>query len=351
MAIDLEEIHLRDPKKVEIRAMIDPKSVARDSIDAQYLPASDLIVGLEVDGERRAYPRRMLSVHEVVNDTLGGRSILLSFNPMTATAHAYEVLTDGQPPPKFGYSGLMYRSAGLLFDDGEDVNLWWSRTGEPVVGPLSRGKGGVRLRPIPATHSSWYVWGATYPDTTVLTIDTSRPFEYELEDLYIDYHLSPEVGMPLRRHDMRLAPKTRLFGLTIGGESVAYPQAEVNRLAYVYDIIAGERVLILTSPRRDEYRAYRVGDRNLFPTAAPQLLRERETGSIWKVTEEALVLGSTHSAGHALERIPGEVTYWFAWQNWHPNTRIYQGPQTRKALAEGRAGAAPPGGPPTPREP
>ena len=47
--------------------------------EAGYLPDGDLVLGLEWLGEARAYPIRMLTYHHIVNDTVAGRPVLITY--------------------------------------------------------------------------------------------------------------------------------------------------------------------------------------------------------------------------------------------------------------------------------
>jgi hypothetical protein len=50
-----------------------------DGKKATWLKGKDLVVGVEVGGDSRAYPVSTLSRHEIVNDTVGARPIAVTW--------------------------------------------------------------------------------------------------------------------------------------------------------------------------------------------------------------------------------------------------------------------------------
>lgn len=343
LLVDPTEIILRPGRPVgAFPSMSDPFTITRDSDDIDFMNRSDLIAGLEIDGERRCYPLRMLRYHDVVNDTLGGKRIVLAFNSMTGTAFAHEVVSDSEEPVAFEGAGLLYRADMLMYDRGTS-SLWSTRTGKPISGPMAEGDPPVRLEPLAVTQASWRTWSLRWPDTTVLSPNTGYKQVYLRTEMPVAYDDSPEVGIPLRHHDPRLDPKERVLGIAIGGDAIAYPYSELGRYEFVYDNVGGERIFIRCPGfrRRDEFRVYRAGDRTFRLGSSSLHLSEIETGDVWRITESALEFGPEHNVGLRVERIPAEVTLWYAWKQAHPDTRIYQSRDTRERLAQEADQAAP----------
>ena len=102
--------------------------------EASYLDDDDIVFGIYVDGEARAYPKRILAWHELALDALGGRELTIVYCTLCGTVIPFESLV-GDSERKFGTSGFLYQSNKLMFDD-ETKSLWSSLTGTPVVGPL-----------------------------------------------------------------------------------------------------------------------------------------------------------------------------------------------------------------------
>lgn len=61
-----------------IPAINDPRFITLEEADKQ-LRLTDLVIGVSIEGEHRAYGAAFLSGHEIVNDTLGGRAIAVTW--------------------------------------------------------------------------------------------------------------------------------------------------------------------------------------------------------------------------------------------------------------------------------
>ena len=82
-----------------------------NATDARWLKDDDIVFGIEVNGAYRAYPRRIMEVREMVNDTLGGRDLGIPYCTLCGAAQAY--FTDQLPNdierPILRTSGLLIR--------------------------------------------------------------------------------------------------------------------------------------------------------------------------------------------------------------------------------------------------
>jgi hypothetical protein len=148
----------------------------------KVLVGRDRVVGVEHGGERRAYPLRFLVWHEVVNDTLGGEPIAVSYSPLSDGAAVFRRSIGGETVA-FGVSGLLYNSNLLLYDrrrGGAGESLWAQLPARAVAGPAAAG--GQTLAPVPAELTTWGDWLARHPDTTLLA---------PLETMVADYKREP----------------------------------------------------------------------------------------------------------------------------------------------------------------
>ncbi|MGB0631085.1 MAG: DUF3179 domain-containing (seleno)protein, partial [Alphaproteobacteria bacterium] len=82
-----------------IPAADNPK--VKSAKDATWLKDDDIVFGIGINGEYRAYPRRIMEVREMVNDTLGGRHLGIPYCTLCGAAQAYftDRLPDGIERP------------------------------------------------------------------------------------------------------------------------------------------------------------------------------------------------------------------------------------------------------------
>ena len=132
-------------------------------------PADDAIVfGIEVNGEYRAYPRQIMEVREMVNDTLGGRPLAIPYCTLCGAAQAYftDELPLGVERPIMRTSGLLIRSNKVMYDLISQ-SVFDTFRGVAVTGPLA--EIGLELEQATVVTTDWGTWRTAHPETTVLS--------------------------------------------------------------------------------------------------------------------------------------------------------------------------------------
>jgi hypothetical protein len=240
-SVPADEILRGGPPRDGIPALDSP-----DSISAAQSPwrGEDWVVGVVSNGEARAYPIRLLVWHELVNDSLGGRPIVVSYCPLCGSALVFDrKLRDGGPGSgrtlRFGVSGLLFRS-DLLMYDRQTQSLWSQIGAHAVSGSLQ----GTRLELVPSRLEPWSSWRRRHPDSSVLSKRTGHERDYDRTP-YAGYSESERLYFPAPL-DARYHPKQRTLGLrTKDGRARAYPLEEVERAGgRVEDRFDDQRVLI-----------------------------------------------------------------------------------------------------------
>ena len=134
---------------------------------AKWLDDDDIVFGVEINGEYRAYPRQIMEVREMVNDTLGGRDIGMPYCTLCGAAQVY--FTDNMPSgverPVLRTSGLLSRSNKVMYD----LTTWSvfdTFTGKALTGPLA--EKGIQLEQASVVTAEWGEWKRAHPETTVL---------------------------------------------------------------------------------------------------------------------------------------------------------------------------------------
>jgi hypothetical protein len=133
-----------------------------------WYPDDRLVFGVVVNGQARAYPKNIMEVHEMVNDTLGGRRIGMPYCTLCASAQAYFTDTSGGRRLVLRTSGLLSRSNKVMYELNSK-SVFDTFTGRAVSGPLR--KAGVILEQITVVTSTWGEWKAAHPRTTIVAQD------------------------------------------------------------------------------------------------------------------------------------------------------------------------------------
>ncbi len=261
-----------------IPALNDP--AVTEAAGGDWYPDDRFVFGVVVDGEARAYPKHQMEVHEMVNDTLGGRRIGIPYCTLCGSAQAY--FTDAVP----GFGTLELRTSGLLSRSNKvmfDLTTWSvfdTFTGRAVSGPLR--EAGVVLEMITVRTTTWGDWKATHPDTTIVAPDGGIGRTYPDDPLRGRDDDGPIF--PIGEVDPRLPTQEPVLGvINPEGEAVAFPVGEAAR--------------------------------------------ELEAGA---AVEAAGVRVVATGAGLGAETLDGSPltthqAFWFAWSQFHPNTVLWSG--------------------------
>ena len=339
-AIDLDELQAGGPPKGGIPALDAPRFVAAEAA-AVWLEPQEPVVLLRVGGAAKVYPLQILTWHEVVNDSLGGAPVAVTFCPLCYSAVAVDrrVETDaGTRTLTFGVSGLL-RHSDLVMYDRQTETLWQQFTGEALVGDLV----GTTLDVLPAQIVSFAQARAAAPEAPVLSRETGHDRPYG-ENPYVGYDdVDARPFLYRGVEDGRLPPMARVVAVEVeGGAFRAYPARTTRERGVVADTLGGAALVVFHTGgattalgARRIAEAREVGTTGVFrPTVerggerlalsfrpAPDgAFVDDQTGSTWAVTGEA-VAGPL--AGARLAPLRHHDTFAFAWFAFRPETTVY----------------------------
>jgi hypothetical protein len=335
-SVDLGEFFGGGPPKDGIPPVDEPRF---ESIDAArgWLTDRSPVVSLEAGGKARAYPLAILTWHEIVNDSLGGVPVVVTFCPLCNTALVFARELDGTIHD-FGTTGNL-RFSDLVMYDRQTESWWQQATGEAVVGELT----GKRLTFLPAQIIGLGAFAAAHPDGDVLSRETGFSRDYG-RNPYPGYD---EAGdRPFLYSgviDGRLAPKERVVTVGEGAEALALPFSELRMVGVAPVTVDGSPAVVLWAPGAASALGPStiddgedVGASGVFRPIAEgrELTFERrggedapitdvETGSTWSVTGLAT---TGPLAGTQLEPIVHGNHFWFAWAAFAPETTVWTAP-------------------------
>jgi len=290
--------------------------------EADYLLDTDLVFGVEINGDVRAYPLRIMGWHEMFNDVIGGVPVALAYCTLCGSGILYDTRVEGREKPfVFGSSGLLYRSNKLMFDR-ETNSLWNQYSGEPVSGPLV--DSGIKLNILPVTITSWESWRTLHPDTTVLSLETGHIRNYDSGFVYHDYFSSPGLMFPAVVEDeSRLSRKDYVFGLRTFAASKAWPLSVFEDMPVINDSLGNTPVVLVGDTTTRTVRAYERAVGEKFELASNGQLRSSvDADEQWQLQEGFLV---DATGKQKRVRLPGHISYWFAWENFMGvNSELYK---------------------------
>ncbi len=282
------------------------------SLEADYLSDNDLVFGISINGDARAYPLRILGWHEMMNDIVGGVPVALAYCTLCGSAILFKTGIKGRENPLvFGSSGLLYRSNKLMFDRETD-SLWNQFTGRPISGPLR--ETGIELQVLASTTTTWKQWKNRHPKSSVLSLNTGFDRDYDEGVVYREYFEDKDLMFPAIVGDESIARrKDFVFGIRDAGQARAWPLAAFAKTPVINDTIGSRSVLLIGDPEMRTVRAYDRAEQTFTATSSTD--RVLSGGEEWTVTEDALI----GPKNQRFDRIPGRLAFWFAWDGYFGN--------------------------------
>jgi hypothetical protein len=326
--VDLSRVVSGGPPPDGIPAIDQPRFLKPSDVD--WLTPQEPVMSLTLGGETRAYPVQVLIWHEIVNDTVGGEPVAVTYCPLCNSALAFDRRVAGRVV-SFGTSGKLYQS-DLVMYDRQTESLWPQLEGRAVAGRLT----GTTLTAYPVGTVGWEEWRTAHPDSWVLSRDTGHSRSYG-QNPYAGYDQPDQEPFLLdRKSNPRLPPKTRIVGLGRDTDPVAVTLDRLLRDRVVEVDLDGQPVVLLGVPGvRSALDAGAIAagrevgaaaafepmvrSLRLHLTAHGDQVIDRETASQWDIFGRA-VAGPLKG-----ERLPAVVhvdTFWFAWAAFVPTTRL-----------------------------
>jgi hypothetical protein len=312
-AIRLDEIRWGGVWRDGIPPLKNPKMI--QAAQAGYLADGDVVFGVAIDGDVRAYPKRILAWHEMVKDRIAGRELNGVYCTLCGSMILYDATVNGVHH-ELGTSGFLYRSNKLMYDHATK-SLWSTMGGEPVVGPLV-GKG-IELQTLRVVTTTWGEWKKRHPGTTVLSLETGHQRDYSEGAAYRDYFATDQLMFGVPKLDTRLANKAEVLALRTRdkpGERLAIAADFLAANRVYHDRIGGKPFVVLTDASGAN-RVYESAGHRFASWDGHSTVRDG-AGRSWKMTEDSLV----GPGGAALRRLPAHRAFWFGWYAAYPGTRL-----------------------------
>lgn len=245
--------------------------------EATWIKDEDIIFGIAVNGEYRAYPRRIMEVREMINDTLGGRDLGIPYCTLCASAQAYftDELPEGVERPILRTSGLLIRSNKVMYDLNS-FSVFDTFRGQAVTGPLANKQ--VKLKQIGVVTAKWGDWKAEHPTTTILaeSLALGRDFDFR------NTRDANGPIFPIGDVDPRLPIQEDIVGLVAqSGKAVAFQLSKAIEM-----LNEGEQI------RFDNIQLVLDG-------------------------------GGVRAVGADGKDLGGHQSFWFAWSQFHPETKLW----------------------------
>lgn len=309
------------PGKDGIPSIDNPKFSNASEID--FLSDEDLVIGVKVGEDIRAYPHPILDWHEIVNDKIGGLPLAVTYCPLTGTAIGWKREVKGQETT-FGVSGLLYNTNLIPYDRNTD-SRWSQMLLKSVNGNLS----GTEIETYPLIETTWKTWKQLFPNSKVLNTNTGFSRSYGVYP-YGNYRTNNNfLIFPVTPEDKRLPQKDRGLGIIVENKAKFYPLNKFNSgsVSVEEDQFQGLDLVVVGSAEQNFIMAFdrRLPDGKILQFQAinqtgQAVVMKDDEGNEWNVFGEAV---AGLRKGTQLKAVEGYIGYWFAWGAFYPNLEIF----------------------------
>jgi len=214
----------------------------------------------------------------------------------------------------------------------EETGTWWQQvSGKAIHGPLK----GHQLKQVFHDEVSFAIWKRESPTGRVLKPVESVAAANQYEAADWEARVGRMRAVAETDIDKRLAPRTLVMGVEVGGKSVAYPLSALEKQSPIMDMIGSVPIMVVLG---DDHRSVRAFERMVegrrleffqqttkAGEAATQQtnlqLIDAETGSTWNFEGKAM---AGPLAGRQLKKVFVLEDFWFDWRIYHADTTIYE---------------------------
>ena len=277
---------------------------AKDNVLDLNLP----VIGVDINGEQKAYPANLLFYHHQLSDVVGGRPILATYCGMCRSGRVYDI--DWQEGiPEFQLVGAISYNAVLR---DSLTNSWWRQeTGEAAKGARQ----GSQLEDVYFEQMSLKNWLAKHPESLVLQYDPAFEQKYHFFAKLLHY----EASLP-GWHLQQTPPM--VVGIEIDGQAKAYDLLELQKNRLIQDNLAGKSILVISDEDGQSAFIYscNLASRSLNFTLNDGIITDQETGSVWNHLGECI---EGQHLGEKLQQLQSYQQFVRAWIIFHPQTAFY----------------------------
>jgi hypothetical protein len=333
--IEYSELQHGGPPRDGIPSIDKPEFLSSLEVES-WLRDNEPVIVFVQNGDARAYPLQILIWHEIVNDTVGGIPVLVTFCPLCNSSIVFDRRVDGAVY-EFGTSGLLRNSDLVMYDRVTD-SLWQQLNGEGIVGVHA----GRRLMFLPSSVVSFLEFKLAYPEGKVLSRNTGYARSYG-KNPYVGYdRIGQSPFLFDGELDGRLSAMERVVAVTLetpdGEVDIAYPYSTLGEMGVINDVQEGISLVVFyragTSSALDApliQNGKDVGSTGVFSpvlngriltfTLKGDAIIDEETRSTWDIFGSAI---KGKLKGQTLEPVIHADHFWFAWAAFKPDTIVYR---------------------------
>jgi len=284
-----------------------PRELRMADAKTNAVKLEKLVLGIEQNGQAKAYPIQFMGYHHQVLDTVGGTPVMVTYCTVCRTGRVFSPVVNGKPE-RFRLVGMDHFNA--MFEDATTHSWWRQVTGEAVAGPLK----GVSLPEVPSTQTSLQKWLDLYPNSLVMQRDPSFQEEYDSMDTY---DLGIGRGKLTGTDTASWNEKSWVVGIATDKQHAkAYDWNRLKTEQIIQDQVGEFPIVLVLAKDNVSFVAYKRPDKSALFSFQNDTLSLSEKR--WDLLGRAV-----NPADENLTKIPAYQEFWHSWRTFHPYTTRY----------------------------
>ena len=282
---------------------LQPRTLVMAPMSANTVKGDRLVVGVEVNGEARAYPLQYIGYHHQVRDSIAGTPILVSYCTVCRTGRVFRPTVNGAPET-FRLVGMDQFNA--MFEDRTTRSWWRQANGQAVIGPSQ----GVAMPEVPSVQVTLAQWAKLHPSTVVMQADPAFTDEYSKD---YAYERGTKRGGLTGTDSLPWRDKSWVVGVVFGADARAYDWLRLRRERVINDVVGTVPVVIALGPDSASFFAFRRPDSTTrFAVRGDSLVSDRGAYAL-----------NGRGVSDTLTAVAASQEFWHSWRTFQPGTTRY----------------------------
>ena len=286
-----------------------PKEITFEGASSNKISENDLVIGVTVGNETKAFPVEIIGYHHQVRDTIGGKPVMVTYCTVCRTGRVFSPFVDGKPE-NFRLVGMDHFNA--MFEDATTQSWWRQVNGEAVAGPLT----GKSLEEIPSQQMTLRAWLIEHPDSKILQRDTNFNAQYDHLEKFDE---GKQPGSLEKRDSLSWKEKSWIVGVQVGAQPRAYDWNDLVSKRVINDTLSGTPVLVAIENDSTTFHVWQRDSLTFsYDTVKDKLVDQTGSEWNWQGTSTAGVLKDKK-----LSSIQSYQEFWHSWRTFRPHTTKY----------------------------
>jgi Protein of unknown function (DUF3179) len=298
-----------------------PSNKILSPVSQNRVPRKQLVIGVSLNGESKAYPIEIIGYHHQVRDEVGGQQVMITYCTVCRTGRVYSPTVDGKPEI-FRLVGMDHFNA--MFEDKTTRSWWRQVNGEAIAGELK----GKMLTEVPSEQMGLDAWIKLHPGTLIMQPDSLYKEEY---DGLKNYDEGTGKGKLTGSDSLSWQKKSWVVGVPMGMYAKAYDWNDLKKMHVINDEVAGKPIIMALEVDSVSFHTWSriVGQDTLqflFNDNARNLM-DKATHSVWDWSGKCI---EGNFAGKQLTTVQSYQEFWHSWRTFHPQTTQYKADEQSK---------------------